>query len=55
MACNEDGTFKSYDDLKALYGNKGITPDREHESIFRSICQFYSSKLRLLGQRCVSF
>ncbi len=28
-ACNEDGTFKSFDDLKALYGNKGITLDKE--------------------------
>ncbi|MGH7599267.1 MAG: sulfurtransferase, partial [bacterium] len=28
-ACNEDGTFKSFDELKALYGNKGITPDKE--------------------------
>ena len=24
-ACNEDGTFKSYDDLKALYEGQGIT------------------------------
>jgi thiosulfate/3-mercaptopyruvate sulfurtransferase len=23
-ACNEDGTFKSYDDLKALYGAEGV-------------------------------
>jgi thiosulfate/3-mercaptopyruvate sulfurtransferase len=23
-ACNEDGTFKSYDELKALYGGEGI-------------------------------
>src|SRR5271163_4002214 len=23
-ACNDDGTFKSYDDLKALYGGEGI-------------------------------
>ncbi len=28
-ACNEDGTFKSFAELKALYGNKGITPDKE--------------------------
>jgi len=27
-ACNEDGTFKSYDELKALYEGRGITPDR---------------------------
>ena len=27
-ACNEDGTFKSVDDLKALYGGAGVTPDR---------------------------
>jgi thiosulfate/3-mercaptopyruvate sulfurtransferase len=27
-ACNEDGTFKSFDQLKALYEGKGITPDR---------------------------
>lgn len=29
QAVNEDGTFKSSDELKALYGGKGITPDRE--------------------------
>ena len=28
-ACNEDGTFKSFDELQALYGGKGITPDKE--------------------------
>ena len=28
QACNEDGTFKSYDELKALYEGKGITADR---------------------------
>ncbi|MBX6365482.1 MAG: sulfurtransferase [Gemmatimonadetes bacterium] len=27
-ACNEDGTFKTYDELKALYESAGITPDR---------------------------
>jgi thiosulfate/3-mercaptopyruvate sulfurtransferase len=27
-ACNEDGTFKSADELKALYGGQGITADR---------------------------
>ena len=27
-ACNEDGTFKSPDDLKQLYGGAGVTPDR---------------------------
>jgi thiosulfate/3-mercaptopyruvate sulfurtransferase len=27
QACNEDGTFKSYDELKTLYGNKGGTGD----------------------------
>lgn len=27
-ACREDGSFKSADDLKALYQGKGITPDR---------------------------
>jgi thiosulfate/3-mercaptopyruvate sulfurtransferase len=25
--CNEDGTFKSLDDLKALYGSQGVTGD----------------------------
>jgi thiosulfate/3-mercaptopyruvate sulfurtransferase len=25
QACNEDGTFKSFDDLQKLYGGKGIT------------------------------
>jgi thiosulfate/3-mercaptopyruvate sulfurtransferase len=28
QACNEDGTFKTADELKALYQGKGITPDR---------------------------
>jgi thiosulfate/3-mercaptopyruvate sulfurtransferase len=28
-AANEDGTFKSADELKALYGGEGITGDRE--------------------------
>lgn len=28
-ACNEDGTFKSFDELQALYGSKGLTPDKE--------------------------
>ena len=28
-ACNEDGTFKTYDELKALYKEKGVTPDKE--------------------------
>jgi thiosulfate/3-mercaptopyruvate sulfurtransferase len=28
-ACNDDGTFKSFDELKALYVNKGITPDKD--------------------------
>src|SRR5579884_1457074 len=27
-AVNEDGTFKSADELKALYGGKGVTPDK---------------------------
>ena len=27
-ACNEDGTFKSHDDLTALYGGAGVTADR---------------------------
>ena len=27
-ACNDDGTFKSYEDLVALYEDMGITPDR---------------------------
>ena len=27
-ACNEDGTFKNYDDLKSLYGAAGVTPDK---------------------------
>jgi thiosulfate/3-mercaptopyruvate sulfurtransferase len=29
LACNEDGTFKSYDELKALYQGKGVTPDKD--------------------------
>jgi thiosulfate/3-mercaptopyruvate sulfurtransferase len=28
-AANEDGTFKSADDLRALYEGEGVTPDRE--------------------------
>lgn len=28
-ACNEDGTFKSHEELKALYASQGVTPDRE--------------------------
>jgi thiosulfate/3-mercaptopyruvate sulfurtransferase len=27
-ACNEDGTFKSTDELGALYGGQGVTPDK---------------------------
>ena len=27
-ACNEDGTFKSADDLEALYNSQGVTPDK---------------------------
>ncbi len=27
-ACNEDGTFKNVDELKALYGDQGITSDK---------------------------
>ncbi len=29
LACNDDGTFKSYDELKALYENQGVTPDKD--------------------------
>jgi thiosulfate/3-mercaptopyruvate sulfurtransferase len=29
QAVREDGTFKSYDDLIALYGNKSVTPDQD--------------------------
>jgi thiosulfate/3-mercaptopyruvate sulfurtransferase len=29
QAANEDGTFKSDDDLKALYGAKGVTGDKD--------------------------
>ena len=29
MAVREDGTFKSADELRALYGSKGVTPDKE--------------------------
>lgn len=29
LACNDDGTFKSYDALKALYNEKGVTIDKE--------------------------
>src|SRR5215468_7482798 len=29
QAANEDGTFKSPEELKALYGGKGVTPDKD--------------------------
>jgi len=29
QAANEDGTFKSPDELKTLYGNKGVTADKD--------------------------
>ena len=29
LSCNEDGTFKSYAELKALYEEKGVTSDKE--------------------------
>jgi thiosulfate/3-mercaptopyruvate sulfurtransferase len=29
QAANEDGTFKSADELRALYGGKGISPEKE--------------------------
>ncbi len=29
MACNDDGTFKKPEELKAIYTGKGITPDRD--------------------------
>lgn len=29
MACNEDGTFKSFDELKHLYENQGVTSDKD--------------------------
>jgi thiosulfate/3-mercaptopyruvate sulfurtransferase len=29
QAANEDGTFKSPDDLRQLYGNKGVTSDKD--------------------------
>ncbi|MBI1803314.1 MAG: sulfurtransferase [Ignavibacteriae bacterium] len=28
LACNNDGTFKSQEELKALYEEKGVTPDK---------------------------
>ena len=28
-ACNEDGTFKAADELKALYEGQGVTPDKD--------------------------
>jgi thiosulfate/3-mercaptopyruvate sulfurtransferase len=28
-AVNDDGTFKSTDELRSIYGSKGVTPDRE--------------------------
>ncbi len=28
-ACNDDGTFKSYDELRALYQDLGVTPDKQ--------------------------
>ena len=29
LACNEDGTFKSRDELETLYGTKDVTPDKD--------------------------
>lgn len=29
LACNEDGTFKSYDDLKTLYEGQGVTANKD--------------------------
>lgn len=29
LTLNEDGTFKSFDELQSLYSNKGVTPNRE--------------------------
>src|SRR6185312_6499144 len=29
MAANSDGTFKSPDELRQLYGGKGVTPERD--------------------------
>jgi len=29
MACNEDGTFKSFDELKRLYEKNGVTSDKD--------------------------
>ena len=29
MACNEDGTFKNFDELMNIYGKKGVTPDKD--------------------------
>lgn len=29
QACNEDGTFKSADELKELYDGQGVTPDKD--------------------------
>ena len=29
QACNEDGTFKTVEQLEALYSSKGITPDKQ--------------------------
>ena len=29
QALNENGTFKSYDELKSLYGDRGVTSGRE--------------------------
>lgn len=35
MACNEDGTFKSYNELKELYESNGITPKKNIVSYCR--------------------
>lgn len=29
QACNEDGTFKTREELETLYANKGVTPDKK--------------------------
>src|SRR5206468_11086388 len=54
--CNEDGTFKSFVDLQALYSAQGITSDRpviEYCRIGESSCLTWFELKHLLGFNAV--
>jgi len=55
-AAKDDGTFKSADELKALYEAEGITPDREviaYCQIGERSSHTWFALQELLGQRAV--